>query len=79
VTPFLLKKLNVNLPVMQQALDRIVNGYPKVSRAARSRATGSAMRLNKALSRLKEFGDEFASVEHMLIGIVDSGDTCRNC
>lgn len=31
VTPFLLKKLNVNVPAMTQALDRIVQGYPKVS------------------------------------------------
>ena len=31
--------------------------------------------LTKALAALKEFGDEFASVEHMLIGILDSGDT----
>jgi ATP-dependent Clp protease ATP-binding subunit ClpB len=30
VTPFLLKKLNVNTDTLQQALDRIVNGYPKV-------------------------------------------------
>jgi hypothetical protein len=32
VSPFLLKKLNVNTDAMQQALDRIVNGYPKVQR-----------------------------------------------
>jgi ATP-dependent Clp protease ATP-binding subunit ClpB len=32
VTPFLLKKLNVNTATLQQALDRIVNGYPKVQR-----------------------------------------------
>jgi ATP-dependent Clp protease ATP-binding subunit ClpB len=31
VTPFVLKKLNVNLPVFTQALDRIIGTYPKVS------------------------------------------------
>ena len=30
VTPFLLKKLNVNIEVLTQVLDRIVDGYPKV-------------------------------------------------
>ena len=30
VSPFLLKKLNVNLNVLGQALDRIVQGYPRV-------------------------------------------------
>ena len=82
VTPFLLKKLNVNVPAMAQALDRIVKGYPKVSGGQDpSRPLGISLSrhandaLTKAQGALKEFGDEFASVEHMLIGILDSGDT----
>ncbi len=75
VTPFLLKKLNVNVPAMTQALDRIVQGYPKVSGGQISLSRHSSDALTKALAALKEFGDEFASVEHMLIGILDSGDT----
>jgi ATP-dependent Clp protease ATP-binding subunit ClpB len=31
--------------------------------------------LTKALASLKEFGDEYASVEHLLIGILEGGDT----
>ncbi|HMQ74984.1 MAG TPA: ATP-dependent chaperone ClpB [Flavobacteriales bacterium] len=75
VTPFLLKKLNVNVPAMTQALDRIVQGYPKVNGGQISLSRYSSDALTKALAALKEFGDEFASVEHMLIGILDSGDT----
>jgi ATP-dependent Clp protease ATP-binding subunit ClpB len=75
VSPFLLKKLNVNLPAMQQALDRIVQGYPKVSGGQISLSRHASDALTKALAALKEFGDEFASVEHMLIGILDCGDT----
>jgi len=75
VTPFLLKKLNVNVPAMTQALDRIVQGYPKVSGGQISLSRHSSDALTKAQAALKEFGDEFASVEHMLIGILDSGDT----
>jgi ATP-dependent Clp protease ATP-binding subunit ClpB len=75
VTPFLLKKLNVNVPAMTQALDRIVQGYPKVSGGQISLSRYSSDALTKALAALKEFGDEFASVEHMLIGILDSSDT----
>ncbi len=75
VTPFLLKKLNVNVPAMTQALDRIVQGYPKVSGGQISLSRHSSDALTKALASLKEFGDEFASVEHLLIGILDSGDT----
>jgi len=75
VTPFLLKKLNVNVPALTQALDRIVQGYPKVSGGQISLSRYSSDALTKALAALKEFGDEFGSVEHMLIGILDSGDT----
>jgi ATP-dependent Clp protease ATP-binding subunit ClpB len=75
VTPFLLKKLNVNLPAMTQALDRIVKGYPKVSGGQISLSRHANEALIKAQASMKEFGDEFASVEHMLIGILESGDT----
>jgi ATP-dependent Clp protease ATP-binding subunit ClpB len=75
VTPFLLKKLNVNVSAMTQALDRIVQSYPKVSGGQISLSRYSSDALTKALAALKEFGDEFASVEHMLIGILESGDT----
>ena len=75
LTPFLLKKLNVNVPAMTQALDRIVEAYPKVSGGQISLSRHSNDSLTKALAALKEFGDEFASVEHLLIGILESGDT----
>jgi ATP-dependent Clp protease ATP-binding subunit ClpB len=52
-----------------------VQGYPKVSGGQISLSRHSSDALTKALAALKEFGDEFASVEHMLIGILDSGDT----
>ena len=75
VSPFLLKKLNVNIGAMQQVLDRIVSGYPKVQGGTITLSRHCSDALTKSLAALKEFGDEFASVEHMLLGILDSGDT----
>ena len=75
VAPFLLKKLNANLPVMQQALDRIASGYPKVQGGEQVLGRHTAQALQKAIGSLKEFGDEFVSIEHLLIGILDSGDS----
>ncbi|MEO8588501.1 MAG: ATP-dependent chaperone ClpB [Flavobacteriales bacterium] len=75
VTPFLLKKLNVNMPVITTALDRITQGYPKVQGGQITLSRHASTSLTKALAALKEFGDEFASVEHLLIGILDAGDT----
>ncbi len=74
VTPFLLKKLNVNTANLLQALDRIVNGYPKVQGGEIMLSRQSAQVLNNAQASLKEFGDEFASVEHLLIGLVEGSD-----
>jgi ATP-dependent Clp protease ATP-binding subunit ClpB len=74
VAPFLLKKLNANLPMLQQALERIVNGYPKVQGGEPVLSRAAAQSLQRAISSLKEFGDEFVSIEHLLIGILDSGD-----
>lgn len=74
VTPFLLKKLNVNTANLLAALDRIVNGYPKVQGGEMGLSRQSSQVLNKALASLNEFGDEFASVEHLLIGLVEGSD-----
>ncbi|MCO5274155.1 MAG: ATP-dependent chaperone ClpB [Flavobacteriales bacterium] len=74
VTPFLLKKLDVNTGTLQQALDRIVNGYPKVQGGDMVLSRQSGQVLNNALASLNEFGDEFASVEHLLLGVVEGSD-----
>ncbi len=74
VTPFLLKKLDVNTALLQQALDRMVQGYPKVQGGDMVLSRQSAQALNNALASLKEFGDEFASVEHLLLGIEAGND-----
>ncbi|MBP7513787.1 MAG: ATP-dependent chaperone ClpB [Flavobacteriales bacterium] len=75
VSPFLLKKLNVNLGTLTAALDRIVGGYPKVQGGQNGTLSRQAAEaLTKALSSTKEFGDDFASVEHLLLGLIDTND-----
>jgi ATP-dependent Clp protease ATP-binding subunit ClpB len=74
VAPFLLKKLDVNTALLQQALDRIVNGYPKVEGGDMVLSRQSGQALSNALASLKEFGDEFASVEHLLLGLVEGNN-----
>ncbi len=75
VTPFLLKKLNVNIPVVTQALDKIIMTYPKVSGGGQQYLSSNANNaLLKANTFLKEFGDEFVSIEHILLGILSGSD-----
>ncbi len=79
VVSFLLKKLNANPTRIEQALDAMIKGYPKVSGAGGQYLSNSANQaLSKAQSFLKEFGDEFVSVEHLLLGLLSAGDNTSN-
>jgi ATP-dependent Clp protease ATP-binding subunit ClpB len=74
VTPFIMKKLGVNLSMLTQALDRIVDSYPKVSGGELYLSKAANESLNKANNYLKDFGDEYVSIEHLLLGILKGSD-----
>ena len=75
VTPFILKKLNVNTGMFEKALDKIVESYPKVSGGQPYLSNAANQAVAKASGYLKEFGDEFVSIEHLLLGILASKDS----
>ncbi|MBI2270544.1 MAG: ATP-dependent chaperone ClpB [Bacteroidetes bacterium] len=75
VTLFLLKKLNINTGVLLKALDKIVESYPKVSGGNVYLSNSANTALTKAGSLLKEFNDEYVSIEHLLLGILSAKDT----
>ncbi len=70
VAPYLLKKNNVNVQVIQQALDKIIEGYPKVAGGEVYLSSSCNQTLQKAMGMLKEFNDEFISIEHLLLALV---------
>lgn len=75
VSSFLLQKAQVNIAGLKNKLDQDVQKYPKVAGTEKQFLTADA---NKALARakkmLKEFGDEYISIELMLLGIVQGTD-----
>lgn len=75
VSPYILKKMNVNYNLLNQALDKIISSYPKVSGGQEYLSRNANNALLKAQNYLKEFNDEFVSVEHLLLGILNCGDT----
>ncbi|MEI6823413.1 MAG: ATP-dependent chaperone ClpB [Bacteroidota bacterium] len=75
VVPFILKKLNLNLNVINQTLDSILLSYPKVNGGNPYLTSDANKALLNANNYLKEFGDEFVSVEHLLLGILSVYDT----
>lgn len=74
VVSHLLKKLNVNINRLNEALDQQIEGFPKVSGSNIYLSSSTNTALQKAQGYLKDFKDEFVSVEHMLLGILNAGD-----
>src|SRR5690606_18743205 len=74
VVSYLLKKLNVNIPHLSESLDKQIESFPKVSGSSIYLSSSSNSVIQKAQTYLKEFKDEFVSVEHLLLGILNEGD-----
>ncbi len=75
VTPYLLKKLNVNQATLEQVLDRIIGGYPKVTGGQLQASQAFSKVMNEALGNLKEFEDQFVSIELVLYTLINSNDS----
>lgn len=74
VVSYVLKKLNVNLNSLEQNLNAMIEKFPKVSGGNVYLSSTANAALQKAQSYLKEFKDEFVAVEHLLLGILATGD-----
>ena len=76
VVGFIAKKTGVNLQNTGSALEAILTTYPKVSGGNNGvyLSNDTAAALAKASSYTKEFGDEFVSVELMLLGLMGGKD-----
>ncbi|GAB4041953.1 ATP-dependent chaperone ClpB [Spirosoma jeollabukense] len=76
VIGFIVKKLGINLQNTSGALQAILTTYPKISGGNGSvyLSNDTAAALAKASNYTKEFGDEFVSVELMLLGLMGGKD-----
>ena len=74
VAPFLLKKLDVNVPRLTQLLDAEIERLPRVSGGSQYLSNDANRALVKASQTATEMGDEFVSVEHLLLGLLGGND-----
>lgn len=70
----LLKKLHVNTSYLNAEIDKQIASFPKVSSSNVYLSNTSTSTLQKAQSYLKEFNDEFVSIEHILLGLLSTSD-----
>ena len=75
VIDFLFNKIGANKPAIQQALDAIIKGYPKADNANPYLSNDANKMVQAANKHLKALGDEFITIEHLLLGIVDGNDS----
>jgi ATP-dependent Clp protease ATP-binding subunit ClpB len=72
VAPFILKKLNVNVPLFLQILNSEIQSFPKVSGGEILLSRTANSTLNEAESIAKKMNDEFVSIEHLILAIFGS-------
>lgn len=72
VTPFLLKKLNVNVSLFKQILESTIQSFPKVSGGDIMLSRTANSTLNEAEILAGKMNDEFVSVEHLVLAIFGS-------
>ncbi len=73
---FLLKKNNVNIKFVESKLDEAIGKLPKMGSGEPAQVISRDMNnvMLRAAGSLKTFGDEFVSVEHLLLGIIQGND-----
>ncbi|MCC8172890.1 MAG: ATP-dependent chaperone ClpB [Odoribacter sp.] len=74
VTQFIFSKLSVNTNNLLAALDRIIDSYPRVSGGEVYISRTANQVLEKATRYASDMGDQYVSLEHILLGLIDGGD-----
>ena len=74
VIPFLLGKSGINVNVLSQAADAMLTRFAKVSGGEQYMSNQASKALQKATDYAREMGDDYISVEHLLLGLLATGD-----
>ena len=74
VTPYLLKKMEVNTPRLSQQVDAILSSLPRVSGGGQYLSNDANQALVKASQYATKMNDEFVSIEPLLLGLLDGRD-----
>src|SRR3954468_18789949 len=73
---FLLKKNNVNVPFVESKIDEGIKKLPRTAGAEPAQVVSRDLNsvILRATAVLKTFSDEFVSVEHLLVAILQGKD-----
>ena len=74
VLPFLFKKQQIDPALINNGVEAIITTYPKVSGGQPYLSNDASQLLQRATAMLKEFGDEYVSLEHLLLAMLNGKD-----
>jgi ATP-dependent Clp protease ATP-binding subunit ClpB len=74
VTGFLLRKLGINTVIFTAAIDKVIKSYPKVTGGESYLSSAANSAVQKATSIATKMGDQYVSVEHLLLGLLEGSD-----
>jgi ATP-dependent Clp protease ATP-binding subunit ClpB len=72
ITDFIFGKTGVNIQSLSKSIDKIIESFPKVTGAESYLSSSSSEALRKATEISSKMKDKFVSVEHILMGILDT-------
>ena len=72
VSPFILKKLNVNLVLFKQILESTIQSFPKVTGGELMLSREANATLLESNTIAKKMNDEYVSIEHLILAIFKS-------
>ena len=79
VISYALKKVNANIQRIHQALESVIQSYPKVSGGGNPYLSSKSQQvLINANTYITEFGDEFVTIEHIFIALLQGNDQISN-
>ncbi|MBM3427551.1 MAG: ATP-dependent chaperone ClpB [Bacteroidetes bacterium] len=74
VIPHILQKSNVELKTLKIALEKIMASYPKIGGVETQWSSGASRTLLGSLNKAEKMGDQYVTVEHLLMAILDNND-----
>jgi len=74
LSPYLFKKVGANVQMLNLALDKMIESMPKVDGGSQYLSPKANQVLAKAEDLIKGFGDEYVSIEHILLALLDIKD-----
>ena len=75
VVPFIFKKIGLNIDLLKSLIDKTLESYSKVTGGDISFSGNASKMLNTASIEAKNMKDEYVSIEHLLLAILNTKDT----